>query len=76
LRKYDVDEGNHPYLTALRRPRVDWAALIAACERDLLLVKIMLAQIARREPVTDDDATTCDMAASRVFALIREARNG
>ena len=55
-----------------RRPRVDWPALIAAVERDLLLVKIVLAQLARREAVKED-ATACK-AATRVFALIQEAR--
>jgi hypothetical protein len=59
-----------------RRPRVDWPALIAACERDLLLVKIMLTAIGRRELIADVDATLCHAAASRVYALIQEARDG
>ena len=58
-----------------RRLRVDWPALILACERDLLLVKIVLAAIGRRETVTDIDATACQAAATRVFTLIGAARN-
>jgi hypothetical protein len=49
LKKYDADEANHQHLATQRRPRIDWPALILACERDLLLVKIVLAQIGRRE---------------------------
>jgi len=59
-----------------RRPRVDWPALIAACERDLILVKIMLSAIGRREVVADVDATACGAAALRVYGLIQEARHG
>jgi hypothetical protein len=59
-----------------RRPRVDWPAAILACERDLLLVKIVLAQIARRESVNDIDAAACQAAATRVYLLVQEARNG
>lgn len=59
-----------------RRPRVDWPAMIAACERDLLLVKIVLAEIARREAVNDIDAAACQAAATRVYTLVQEARNG
>jgi hypothetical protein len=59
-----------------RRPRVDWPALILACERDLLLVKIVLCQLARRDPVSDVDARACQAAAIRVYALIAEARDG
>jgi hypothetical protein len=59
-----------------RRPRVDWPALIAACERDLLLVKIVLAAIARHESIDDNDATACDRAATRIYTLIQEARHG
>lgn len=62
--------------TRPRRPRVDWPAAIAAGERDLLLVKIVLARIARREPVDDADAVACQAAATRVDALIRNARDG
>lgn len=76
LRKYDRDEANHPHLQSLRRPRIDWAAFIAACERDMLLVKIILMRLAKREPISDDDATACQSAATRVYGLIREARNG
>jgi hypothetical protein len=59
-----------------RRPRVDWPALIVACERDLLLAKIILASAGRREPITDTDAAACQEAATRVYALIQEARHG
>ena len=58
-----------------RRPRTDWAALIRACERDLILVKIMLAMISRGEPVNDVDATACQAAATRVYTLIQEQRD-
>jgi hypothetical protein len=58
------------------RPRVDWPALVAACERDLTLVKIVLAQGARREPINDIDAAACQAAATRVLVLMSEARNG
>jgi hypothetical protein len=59
-----------------RRPRADWPALVAACERDLLLVKIMLAAISRRDPIADEDAVACEIAATRVYTLIQEARGG
>jgi hypothetical protein len=59
-----------------RRPRVDWPAAIEACERDLLLVKIVLAAIARRETVNDEDAAACQAAATRCYRLIQEARCG
>jgi hypothetical protein len=59
-----------------RRPRVDWPALIQACERDLLLVKIALSAIGAGEPVADVDAASCQVAATRVYALLQEARNG
>lgn len=59
-----------------RRPRVDWPAAIMAVERDLILVKIILTQIARREPINDDDASACQSAATRTYRLIDEARNG
>jgi hypothetical protein len=59
-----------------RRPRVDWPACILACENDLLLVKIVLAQIGRCEPINDEDASACQSAATRVYSLIQEARNG
>ncbi len=58
-----------------RRPRADWAALVTACERDLLLVKIVLTQIARREPIDDNDASACQSAATRTYRLIDEARH-
>jgi len=58
-----------------RRPRADWPALVLACERDLLLVKIMLAAVARRESVNDTDAIACQAGATRVYTLIQEARN-
>jgi hypothetical protein len=59
-----------------RRPRVDWAAAIEACERDLILVKIVLAQLAAREPINDEDAAACQRAATRVYRLLQEARDG
>jgi hypothetical protein len=59
-----------------RRPRVDWPAAIEACERDLILVKIVLTQIAQREPINDEDATACQRAATRVYRLLQEARDG
>ena len=59
-----------------RRPRVDWAAAIEACERDLILVKIVLTQLARREPINDEDADACQRAATRVYRLLQEARDG
>ena len=52
------------------------AATIAACERDLLLVKISLAKLARREVLDDADAAACQRAATRVFRTILEARYG
>ena len=62
--------GNHVPLP--RRPRVDWPALIAGCERDLILVKIVLAMIGRGEPINADDALACQVAATRVYRLIAE----
>jgi hypothetical protein len=59
-----------------RRPRVDWPAAILACERDLLLCKIVLHKVASRSPIDDVDATACQSAATRVYGLIQEARNG
>jgi hypothetical protein len=59
-----------------RRPRVDWPALILACERDLLIVKIALSSIARQEAISEGDAEACRRAATRVYCLIQEARNG
>ena len=59
-----------------RRPRVDWPVLIAACERDLILVKIVLAQIGRREPINDEDAIACQSAATRTYRLVDEACRG
>lgn len=59
-----------------KRPRTDWPALIAACERDLILVKIMFYKIARQESVDHIDVTACQSAATRVYTLIQEARNG
>ena len=76
LKKYAADEANHPHLSALHRPRVDWPALIAACERDLLLVKILLTAIAKREPINEVDAAACQAAATHIYTLIQEARNG
>jgi hypothetical protein len=59
-----------------RRPRVDWPAAIEACERDLILVKIVLTQLARHEPINDEDAGACQRAATRVYRLLQEARDG
>jgi len=59
-----------------RLPRIDWAGMIHTCERDLLLVKIVLASIARSERLNDVDVTSCDAAATRVYTLIQEARRG
>ncbi len=67
---------NHPHLATIRHPRADWAALITACERDLLLVKIVLASVARGETPAAEDATACGDAATRVYCLIQEARHG
>jgi hypothetical protein len=64
------------HVASIRCPRADWAALIAACERDLLLVKIVLASAARRETLDDVDAAACGEAATRVYRLIQEARRG
>jgi len=82
LNKFDADsaEHHHPYRApskeSYRRPRVDWPAMLIACERDMLLVKIMLAQIARGEAVNDVDAESCQQAATRVYTAIQEARLG
>ncbi len=59
-----------------RRPRADWPALIGACERDLLLVKIVLAGIARGESIDDADVLACQAAATRVYTAIQDARDG
>lgn len=59
-----------------RRPRVDWPALIVACERDLILVKIILAAIGRGEPIADVDAAACQAAAMRTLVAIQGARVG
>jgi hypothetical protein len=59
-----------------RRPRVDWPALIVECERDLMLVKIVLLAVASGEPVDSVDAAACQAGATRVWTLIQEARNG
>jgi hypothetical protein len=59
-----------------RRPRVDWPAAIEACERDLILVKIVLTQLSRREPINDEDVAACQRAATRVYRLLQEARDG
>jgi hypothetical protein len=58
------------------RPRTDWPAIIAACERDLILVKIVLEQVGRREPINDVDAVACQAAATRMLVLMTKARNG
>lgn len=58
-----------------RRPRTDWPALILACERDLILVKIVLAMIGRGEPVNAVDAAACRAAATRGYRLIAEQRD-
>ena len=57
-------------------PRVDWPALIVSCERDLLLVKVVLAAIAQHDLIDESDATACQSAATRIFTLIQGARNG
>ena len=59
-----------------RLPRVDWPALVGACERDLILVKIVLEDISRGLPINDVDALACGRAATRVYTLIQEARHG
>ena len=59
-----------------RRPRVDWPALILACERDLIVCKILLNAVSNREPITDSDAIAASAAATRVLVLVQEARNG
>lgn len=59
-----------------RRPRVDWPAVIAECERDLLLTKIVLTRIARGKPIDEADATACQSAATRAYRLLDEARHG
>jgi hypothetical protein len=59
-----------------RRPRVDWPALIVAVERDLLMLKIALEAIARGELIDEEDAEACQRAATRVYQLIQEARDG
>jgi hypothetical protein len=59
-----------------RRPRADWPALILGCERDLLIVKIALSSIARHERISEGDAEACQRAATRVYCLIQEARDG
>lgn len=58
-----------------RPMRVDWPALIVACERDLILVKIMLGVIARGEPISTEDAAECQVAATRTHRLIQEQRD-
>ena len=69
-----MDEANPSYLATQRRPRIDWAAAVEACERDLLLVKIVLAAIARHETVNDEDAAACQAAATRCYRLIQRGR--
>jgi hypothetical protein len=59
-----------------RRVRPDWPAVIAACERDLILIKIVLNDLAEGQPVNDADAVACQAAATRVIALLHEARHG
>lgn len=59
-----------------RRPRVDWPAAILAVERDLLLCKIVLHKVSTQQAIADDDAAACQAAATRVYGLIQEARNG
>jgi len=62
--------------TRPRRVRPDWPALIGACERDLLLTKIVLCQVGQGEMIEPTDAAACQAAADRVLALIHEARDG
>jgi hypothetical protein len=58
-----------------RRPRVDWSAVMAACERDLVLVCVALYRIGTGEPIKEADAKACREAAERMFALFDEARH-
>jgi hypothetical protein len=66
--------GHH--VRPVRRPRVDWAALVKAAEVDLLIVKLMLEEIARGELPNEQDRATAGAAATRLYAFIQEARNG
>jgi len=65
--------GNHMPLP--KRPRTDWPALILACERDLILVKIVLTMVSNGEPISTEDAAACQAAATRVYRLVQEQRD-
>ena len=71
--EWQGDRGHH---VRPRRPRVDWPALILACERDLLLLKIVLTNIASSTTLAPEDVAACQAAAMRVLTLIEEARHG
>jgi hypothetical protein len=59
-----------------RRPRVDWAGLIQAMEKDLLLLKILLADVDQGRPPALPDRIAAGRAATRLYALVQEARDG
>jgi hypothetical protein len=69
-------QGENGHHVRPRRPRVDWPALILACERDLLLAHVALADVAGNKPLTPDDRVACKAASTRVYRLIQEARHG
>lgn len=59
-----------------RRPRVDWAALIQAAEVDILMLKLMLVDIERGVTLWPHDRAAAGAAATRLYTLMAEARNG
>ena len=59
-----------------RRPRVDWPALIMAAELDIVMLKLMLADIEQGSTLWPHDRAAASAAATRLYTLIQEARNG
>ncbi len=57
------------------RPRASsLTPLVAAFERDLIIVRILLCDLAAGKPIIDADRTTAKAAAARIWNALQEAR--
>lgn len=60
----------------VRRPRVDWAALIQAFEIDVLTLKVILSELEHGKLPNEADRAAAGVAATRLYRAIQEARDG
>jgi hypothetical protein len=67
--------GGH-HARPVRRPRVDWSALILAFEVDVLTLKVILTELEQGGCPSAPDRAAAAAAATRLYRAIQEARDG